>query len=61
MSNRAVEISTNNAQAEVAPLRELANTLTHVKEEGGPKALQAYRRNLRVPLLGRARRIVQNS
>jgi len=61
MSNRAVEISTNNAQAEVAPLRELANTLTRVKEEGGPKALQAYQRNLRVPLLGRARRVVQNT
>jgi regulator of protease activity HflC (stomatin/prohibitin superfamily) len=59
MSKRAVEIAANNAQAEVAPLRELAATLTAVKQEGGREALTAYIRNMRVPLLGRARRIVQ--
>ena len=59
MSKRAVEIAANNAQAEVAPLRELAATLTAIKQEGGREALTAYIRNMRVPLLGRARRIVQ--
>lgn len=59
MSQRAVEIASNNAQAEVAPLRELAATLTAIKQEGGPEGLAAYIRNMRVPLLGRARRIVQ--
>jgi regulator of protease activity HflC (stomatin/prohibitin superfamily) len=59
MSNRAVEIADNNAQAEVAPLRVLAGTLTQIKEEGGSGALQAYLRNMRVPLLGRAERVVQ--
>jgi len=60
MSKRAVEIATNNAQAEVAPLRELATTLTQIKQNGGPKALKAYLRNMRMPLLGRAKRVVQN-
>ncbi len=59
MSKRAVEIAANNAQAEVAPLRELAATLTAIKQEGDQGALTAYIRNMRVPLLGRARRIVQ--
>lgn len=59
MSARAVEIATNNAQSEVAPLRELANTLTTVKAEGGSSCLQAYLRNLRVPLYKRADRIIQ--
>ncbi len=61
MSKRAVEIATNNAQAEVAPLRELATTLGGIKTEGGSAALQAYIRNLRIPLYGRTRRIVQSS
>lgn len=59
MSARAVEIATNNAQAEVAPLRELARTLATIKEEGGSSCLKAYLRNLRVPLYSRAGRIVQ--
>ena len=58
MSKRAVEIAMNNAQAEVAPLRELATTLTSIKSEGGSKALVAYVRNMRIPLLGRTTRIV---
>jgi regulator of protease activity HflC (stomatin/prohibitin superfamily) len=58
MSKRAVEIASNNAQAEVAPLRVLADTLTQIKAEGGSPALRAYIRNLRVPLLEQAQRIV---
>jgi regulator of protease activity HflC (stomatin/prohibitin superfamily) len=58
MSNRAVDIASNNAQAEVAPLNVLAATLTKIKTEGGPDALKAYLRNMRVPLLNQARRVV---
>lgn len=61
MSNRAVEISTNNAEAEVAPLDELATTLGQVKTEGGSSALKAYVRNMRLPLLARTRRVVETS
>ncbi|MBK1719428.1 SPFH domain-containing protein [Thiocystis violacea] len=61
MSKRAVEIARNNAQAEVAPLKELADTLTRIKASGGPNALRVYIRNLRLPLLGRAARIVQTT
>jgi len=53
-----VEIATNNAQAEVAPLRVLAETLTQIKIEGGEGALEMYIRNMRVPLLEQAKRIV---
>jgi regulator of protease activity HflC (stomatin/prohibitin superfamily) len=58
MSKRAIEIAMNNAQAEVAPLRELATTLAKIKSEGGPTALKTYLRNMRVPLLERTGRIV---
>ena len=61
MSARAVEIATNNAQAEVAPLTELAKTLTTIKAEGGSTCLKSYLRNLRVPLYQRASRIVQGA
>jgi regulator of protease activity HflC (stomatin/prohibitin superfamily) len=61
MSKRAVEIAANNAQAEVAPLRELANTLASIKAEGGSEALKVYIRNMRVPLLERARRVVMTT
>ncbi len=61
MSARAVEIATNNAQAEVAPLRQLAQTLAKIKEQGGSEALKAYLRNMRVPLLKRVRRIFQTA
>jgi regulator of protease activity HflC (stomatin/prohibitin superfamily) len=60
MSARAVEIATNNAQAEVAPLRELATTLSTIKAEGGSACLKAYLRNLKIPLYRRAERIVQS-
>lgn len=59
MSNRAVEIASNNAEAEVAPLRELAGILAQIKEQGGSRALSAYLRNQKIPLFKRARRIVQ--
>lgn len=60
MSARAVEIATNNARAEVAPLSELAKTLATIKAEGGSACLKSYLRNLRVPLYERAERIVQS-
>lgn len=59
MSARAVEIATNNARAEVAPLRELAKTLTTIKQRGGSKCLQAYLRNIRIPLYSRAKTVFQ--
>lgn len=59
MSHRAVEIATNNAEAEVAPLQELATTLTQIKEEGSSTALSIYLRNMRLPLLQRTRRILE--
>jgi regulator of protease activity HflC (stomatin/prohibitin superfamily) len=61
MSKRAVEIAMNNAEAEVAPLRELAASLAKMKAEGSSTALEAYLRNLRVPLLKRARRLIQTA
>jgi hypothetical protein len=61
MSERAVEIAQNNAEAEVAPLRELAAILTKIKSEGGPNALRTYLRNMRVPLYQRAERVVMTS
>jgi len=59
MSKRAVDIASNNAQAEVAPLRELARTLSQIKAEGGSPALVSYLRDLKIPLLARATSIVQ--
>ena len=59
MSKRAVDIAENNAQAEVAPLKELADTLARIKSEGGAGALTAYIRNMRIPLLSRTRRLVR--
>ena len=58
MSERAVEIAQNNAESEVAPLRELSDILVKIKSKGGTEALHAYRRNLRVPLHERAGRVV---
>jgi len=61
MSNRAVEIATNRAEAEVAPLRELAHTLSKIKEEGGAIALRSYIRNMRIPLLSRTARLIESA
>ena len=61
MSDRAVEIARNNAEAEVAPLRELAGILSKIKTEGGAAALRTYLRNMRVPLYKRAHRVVMTA
>lgn len=59
MSKRAVEIASNQAEAEVAPLRELAKTLSKIKQEGGSQALSMYLRNLKIPLYKRATKVIQ--
>ena len=61
MSKRAVEIALNRAKAEVAPLRELASTLKNIKQAGSSRALQAYLRNMKVPLYKRATRIIEST
>jgi regulator of protease activity HflC (stomatin/prohibitin superfamily) len=57
-SKRAVEIETLNAQAEVAPLTELADQLRELAGTGGPGALDAYVRNAKIPLHRRTRQLV---
>ncbi len=57
-SKRAVEIETLKAQAEVEPLRWMAAQLTELKGHG-PGVLQAYLRNIRLPLFAEARQIVR--
>lgn len=59
-SRRAVEIETLNAQAEVEPLRALADQLTELKK-AGPEALQTYVRNVRLRLFGRAKRVIMEA
>jgi regulator of protease activity HflC (stomatin/prohibitin superfamily) len=56
-SKRAVEIETMRAQAEVQPLERLSEQLRVLKQRG-PRVLAAYRRNARLSLLTRARRIL---
>ena len=58
MSERAVEIAQNNAEAEVAPLRELSTILFRIKADGGSAGLKTYLRNMRVPLYERASRVL---
>lgn len=60
MSKRAVEIARNNAEAEVAPLRELASKLADLKAEGGPEVLRSYVRNYKIPLWRRTKRIIES-
>ncbi len=57
-SRRAVEIETLNAQAEVEPLRALAEQLMELRKSG-PDALQAYLRNVRLRLYAHAQTIVR--
>lgn len=57
-SQRAVEIETLKAQAEVEPLRLLARELSALKAKGGPAALEAYVRNVRLGLYARAGRAI---
>jgi regulator of protease activity HflC (stomatin/prohibitin superfamily) len=57
-SKRAVEIETLNAQAEVEPLKALAEQLQELRKNG-PEALQAYLRNVRLKLYTHASQIVR--
>jgi regulator of protease activity HflC (stomatin/prohibitin superfamily) len=56
-SKRAVEIETLRAQAEVEPLKQLAAQLSALKS-AGPGVLEAYLRNLKLPLYARAKDVV---
>lgn len=56
-SKRAVEIQTMKAEAEVEPLRWLAEQLQLLKQSG-PEAIPGYLRNVRLDLYKRARRII---
>jgi regulator of protease activity HflC (stomatin/prohibitin superfamily) len=56
-SRRAVEIETNRAQAEVQPLRWMAQQITALKQSG-QNALPAYIRNIRLDLFSRAKRVI---
>jgi hypothetical protein len=56
-SRRAVEIETNRAEAEVQPLRWMAQQLTELKRSG-VQALPAYIRNIRLDLFSKARRVI---
>jgi len=55
-SKKAVEIETLRAQAEVEPLTALANQLNELRASGAG-ALEAYIRNLRLALFGKAARV----
>jgi regulator of protease activity HflC (stomatin/prohibitin superfamily) len=57
-SRRAVEIETLKAEAEVEPLRRMASQLADLKSNGGPGALEAYVRNVRLGLYSQANRVV---
>jgi regulator of protease activity HflC (stomatin/prohibitin superfamily) len=54
-SRRAVEIQTLNAQAEVEPLLQLAQQLGELKKNGGSGVLNAYVRNVKLSLFGKAK------
>ena len=56
-SRRAVEIETLKAQAEVEPLRQLAEQLKFL-QQSGPGVLQAYLRNIRLALFGEAKSLI---
>ena len=56
-SRRAVEIETNRAEAEVQPLRWMAQQLMELKQSG-EQALPAYIRNIRLDLFSKARRVI---
>jgi regulator of protease activity HflC (stomatin/prohibitin superfamily) len=56
-SRRAVEIETLNAQAEVEPLRAMAEQLRVLKQSGA-EALAAYVRNVRLKMFSEARRVI---
>jgi regulator of protease activity HflC (stomatin/prohibitin superfamily) len=56
-SKRAVEIETLRAQAEVEPLKSLAEQLALIKSNG-PDTLQAYLRNVRLALYTKAQNVI---
>ncbi|MBW0000805.1 MAG: SPFH domain-containing protein [Verrucomicrobia bacterium] len=56
-SKRAVEIETNRAEAEVQPLRWLAQQISALRQHG-EHALPAYLRNVRLDLYAKASRVV---
>src|ERR1700736_3057818 len=56
-SRKAVEIETNRAQAEVQPLRWMAQQIDDLKQSG-EQALPAYIRNIRLDLYSKAKRII---
>ncbi len=56
-SKKAVEIQTMKAQAEIEPLRWLAEQLRQLKA-GGAEAIGGYLRNVRLDLYSRARHII---
>lgn len=60
-SKRAVEIQTMRVQAEVEPLRRIAGELHALKQNGGPAALQAYLRNVKLQLFRKARRVITDN
>jgi len=55
-SKRAVEIETLRAQAEVEPIRMMANELANLKKQG-PNVLNAYLRNVKLALPAKAQQI----
>jgi regulator of protease activity HflC (stomatin/prohibitin superfamily) len=57
-SQRAVEIETLRAQAEVEPLRAMAGQLAELKRSG-PDALRSYRRFVRLDLYSKAEQAIQ--
>lgn len=56
-SKRAVEIQTMNAEAEVEPLRWMAEQLKTL-QQAGPDSISGYLRNVRLDLYKRAKRII---
>ncbi len=56
-SKRAVEIETLKAEADVEPLRRLADQLT-VLQQNGQAAMHAYVRNVKLALFSRAKRVI---
>ncbi|MEJ1973963.1 MAG: SPFH domain-containing protein [Lacunisphaera sp.] len=54
MAEQAVQIATNRAQAEAAPLLELGKTLEAMHAQGGKAALDSYLRNASLPLREKA-------
>jgi len=56
-SRRAVEIETLNAQAEVEPLRALAEQLEKLKQSGS-EVMPSYLRNVRLRLFNKAQRTI---